>query len=67
MVFKLIVVLMLLIILASLGQALFSLIREKGDSDRTIKALTVRIGLSVGLFLLLMFGYATGLITPHSL
>jgi hypothetical protein len=29
--------------------------------------LTVRIGLSVTLFLLLMLGYATGLITPHSL
>ncbi len=67
MIFKLIVVLMLLIILASLGQALFSLIRDNGDSERTIKALTVRIGLSVGLFLLLIIGYATGLITPHSL
>jgi hypothetical protein len=43
------------------------MIRDKGQSDRTIKALTLRIALSVGLFLLLLIAYATGLITPHGI
>lgn len=67
MIFKLVVVAILLFILASLGLAMFSLIREGGQSDRTLRALTVRIALSVALFILLLIGYATGLITPHSL
>ena len=62
---KIVVVVMLLLIVASMGSALFSLIRDKGDSQRTVKALTVRIALSVSLFVLLMVGYAMGLITPH--
>lgn len=64
---KIIVVIMLLMIMGSLGSGLFFLINDRGQSRRTVKALTVRIGLSVALFLLLMLGYATGLITPHSL
>ncbi len=64
---KIIVVVMLLMIMGSLGSGLFFLINDRGQSRRTVKALTVRIGLSVALFLLLMLGYATGLITPHSL
>jgi hypothetical protein len=43
------------------------MIRDKGQSHRTLKALTVRITLSVGLFILLMVAYATGLITPHGI
>jgi ABC-type multidrug transport system permease subunit len=43
------------------------MIRDKGQSHRAVKALTVRIALSVGLFILLMIAYATGLITPHGI
>jgi hypothetical protein len=64
---KIVVVIMLLLILGSLGSGLFFLINDRGQGRRTVKSLTVRIGLSVTLFLLLMLGYATGLITPHSL
>lgn len=62
---KIVVGVMLLLILASLGSGLFFLIRDQGRSPRTVKALTVRIALSVGLFILLMIAYATGLISPH--
>lgn len=65
MLIKLIVVLMLLLILASLGSALVLMIRDRGHSSRAVKALTVRVALSVGLFLLLLLAYAAGLITPH--
>jgi len=64
---KIVVVLFLLAIVASLGSGLFYLVRDKGSSDRTVRALTVRIGLSVLLFVLLMLGYVTGLLQPHGI
>ena len=62
---KIIVIIVLLVILGSLGSGLFYLIRDKGRGNRTVKALTWRIALSFALFILLMLGYATGLIRPH--
>lgn len=62
---KIIIVLFLFIIIGSLFSGLFYLIRDKGTSERTVRALTVRISLSVLLFVLLMIGYATGLLQPH--
>lgn len=59
-----IVIAFLILILGSLGSALFYLVKDKGQSDRTLRALTVRVGLSVGLFLLLMLGYYFGLLKP---
>ena len=53
------------LILASLFSGLFFLVRDKGRSKRTVKALTVRVALSLGLFLLLLAGYYFGLIRPH--
>jgi len=37
------------------------------DNKRMVRALTVRVGLSVGLFLLLLIGWSTGAITPHGM
>lgn len=67
MIFKIIVVGLLLTILISLGTALYHLMTNKGDSDKLLKSLTWRIGLSVAIFLLLLIGQATGLIQPHGL
>jgi small neutral amino acid transporter SnatA (MarC family) len=64
---KVIVVIVFLGILASLGSALIYMVKDKGRSDRTVRALTVRISLSVGLFLLLFVLYGLGLIEPHGL
>jgi hypothetical protein len=47
-------------ILGSLGSALFYLMRDKGTSNKTVNALTVRIGLSVLLFLFLLFSHWMG-------
>jgi Protein of unknown function (DUF2909) len=58
---------MLVLIVGSLGSALWFLIRDKGTSERTVKALTVRISLSIGLFLLLMAGYYFGIIPKTGL
>lgn len=65
--FKIIVIILLLMIVASLGSGLFFLINDRGENRRTVKALTLRIGLSVALFILLMLAYAMGLIKPHGL
>jgi DUF2909 family protein len=59
---KIVVILFLVAIVASLGSALFFLVTDKGRSKRTVTALAVRVGLSLTLFLLLMAGYYFGLI-----
>lgn len=59
---KIVVILFLIAILGSLGSALFFLVHDRGGSKRTVKALAVRVGLSLTLFLLLMAGYYFGLI-----
>ena len=65
MITKIIVVLFLLAIVGSLLSGLFFLMKDKGTSERTVRALTVRVSLSVLLFILLMIGFATGLLQPH--
>ena len=66
MIFKIFILSLLVIVLISLGTALFAM--AKGDkSDKMLKALTWRIGLSVGIFILLLIGQAMGFITPHGL
>lgn len=64
---KTIIVLFLVVILGSLFSGLFYLVKDKGTSERTVRALTFRISLSVLLFVLLMVGYATGVLQPHGL
>ncbi|MGP1676390.1 MAG: twin transmembrane helix small protein [Burkholderiales bacterium] len=59
---KIVVIVFVLLILASLGSALFFLISDRGQSKRTVRALALRVGLSVTLFLLLMAGYYFGVI-----
>src|SRR2546426_497019 len=59
---KIVVILLFVAILASLGSALFFLVTDHGESKRTVKALALRVGLSLTLFLLLMAGYYFGLI-----
>ena len=49
-------------IVGSLASAMVYLVRDRGSSTRTVKALTIRVGLSVALFLLLMAGYYFGFI-----
>lgn len=65
--FKILVVLILLIILSALFSGLYYMMKDNGKSERVVKALTWRIGLSVALFALLLIGAATGLIQPHGL
>jgi amino acid transporter len=67
LIFKIIVVLLLLAVLVSLASGMFFLVHDQGESDRTAKSLTVRITLSIALFLMLIVGYFTGMIQPHGI
>jgi hypothetical protein len=64
---KVIIVLVFVGIIASLGSGLYYLVNDKGDSRRTLRALTLRIGLSIGLFAFLMILIGLGVIEPHGL
>src|SRR3981081_2934739 len=64
---RLLIIGVLLAIVASLGSALFNLTRKTGDSRKLVRDLTIRIGLSVALFVLLMLAWHFGLIAPHGL
>jgi hypothetical protein len=64
-VIKILILGVLFAIVVSLGSALFHLSRGKGDPQKMVRALTVRVGLSVVLFILLMLAWYNGLISPH--
>lgn len=52
----------LILILASLGSGLYFVFHDRSGSRRAVKALAIRVGLSVGLFLFLMVAYYLGLV-----
>ena len=60
MLFKSAVVFMLLLVIGSLFSVLFFLYRDKGDGDRVVRALTLRISLSVLIFAALLLSYRFG-------
>jgi succinate dehydrogenase/fumarate reductase cytochrome b subunit len=64
---KFLIIACLLAIIVSLGSGLFHLVNDKGDSKKMVKALTVRVALSVALFILLLIAWSQGLIQPHGI
>lgn len=64
---RLLALLILLAIIISLGSALRYLVSDDGKTDRVLQMLTWRIGMSVGLFVLLMVAWYFGLIQPHGI
>ncbi|MEP7244581.1 MAG: twin transmembrane helix small protein [Gammaproteobacteria bacterium] len=61
---KVIIAVLLLGVVASLGQALFAMSSGPDTSGRMVRALTWRISLSLALFAVLMLGWYFGLIEP---
>jgi len=64
---KLLIIGVLIVILYNLGAGLYYMMVDKGKSNRTVKSLSWRIGLSVGLILLVILGIYTGVIKPHGI
>jgi hypothetical protein len=63
----LVIVGIFIVIVVNLGRGLYFMMSDKGTTNRTVKALTWRIGLSVFLILLIIAGIATGIIKPHGI
>lgn len=64
---KLLIIGVLIVILYNLGAGLYYMMVDKGKSNRTVKSLSWRIGLSVGLILLVIAGIYTGVVKPHGI
>lgn len=65
--FKISVLVILGLILLSLLSGIFFLNQDEGKGNRLVSALTLRIVLSIALFVLLLVGYFAGWIQPHGL
>ncbi|MDH3689780.1 MAG: DUF2909 domain-containing protein [Gammaproteobacteria bacterium] len=63
---KLVILLLLLLMVASLAAALVFMYKDRGRGTRTVNALTVRVSIWVVLFVLLLVGVYSGLITPSN-
>ena len=64
---KFLVVAIFVGVMASLASALVYLVKDRGQSERTVRALTMRVGISIGLLVLLLVLWALGLIQPHGI
>jgi len=60
----LVILLLIATILVSLGSALYYVLKDAGNSKRSVWALTVRVGLSLSLFIFLLILFGLGLIEP---
>jgi Protein of unknown function (DUF2909) len=69
MIIKSVVIIAFILIIISLGSALFHLVNRKAEeqSEKTVKALTFRIALSILLFIFVFIAVATGIFKPHGL
>jgi hypothetical protein len=54
-------------ILYNLGASLYFMMTDRGKTNRTVRALTWRIGLSVALIILVIIGILLGFIKPHGI
>ena len=63
---KFIVLLLLGAIMISLFAGLFFLVKDKGQTKRTVNALTLRIGLSLVAIVVILIAAATGVIEFNS-
>jgi hypothetical protein len=61
---KTVVAIAFILIIASLASALVFLMRDKGKSNRTVKALALRVGFSIALFVFILVAYQLGWIQP---
>lgn len=57
---------MLFAVIGSLFSALYTLFRDRGQGTRTVRALTLRIGLSIAVFVLLLLSYRFGAVPGYS-
>jgi TRAP-type C4-dicarboxylate transport system permease large subunit len=64
-IYKTALVIVLMVVIFSLGQALYFMMTDKDNDKRTVWALTRRIGLSLLLIAMVAFGIWMGWLHPH--
>jgi uncharacterized membrane protein len=62
---KIIIVVLLGLILLSLGASMVTMIKDRENSNRTVKLLTVRIVLSILTFIFIFVSFFMGWLQPH--
>lgn len=62
---KIIIVVLLGLIVLSLAAGMFSMINDRGNTNRTVKMLTIRIALSIVTFIFIFISFYMGWIQPH--
>ncbi len=63
-----IVIMLLILIVANLGSALLYIFADDGEnSDRAVRAFTLRVALSIALFVVILLGHFLGWISMHPL
>ena len=65
MLFKVILIALLLFVVVSLFTAFYYLVKDPSTSQRVVKTLFIRVGLSLFIMLLLLVGIQMGWVTPH--
>ncbi len=64
---KTFIIINFILILLSLGSGMFFLAKDDSNSNRVVTSLTVRIMLSISLFILLFLSYYFGDLEPHGI
>lgn len=64
---KIIIAVLLGLIVLSLAAGMFSMIKDRQNSNRTVKMLTVRIVLSILTFIFIFVSFYMGWIQPHGI
>ena len=59
---RIVIILFIVAIIASMGSALYYMVTDRSGGKRMLRALALRVGLSVTLFLILMASFYFGLI-----
>ncbi|HEY5782362.1 MAG TPA: twin transmembrane helix small protein [Lysobacter sp.] len=63
----LLIIAFLIVIVWNLGAGLYYMLVDKGESKRTVNALTRRIALSIALIVLVIVAIKMGWIVPHGI
>ena len=64
---KMVILVLLAAIVASLFSGLFFLLNDESDKRRTLTALKIRVALSITLLLFLALAFTNGWLQPHGL
>jgi heme/copper-type cytochrome/quinol oxidase subunit 4 len=64
---RIVIIILLFAVIASLFSGLYFVYKDKGNSNRAVISLTIRVGLSILVFAILIVSYYFGWITERGL